>query len=223
MSSPLRPSVLALLLVAAAGLVQAQARGIYTCVDGQGRKLTSDRPIAECMDREQKVLNASGTVRATMPPSLTGPERAAQEEKERKLAEERQRLEEEKRMRKALLVRYPNAAVHDKERANALKTAQDAITTGQRQVVDLQAQRKKLDVEAEFYKTPDKWPAKLKRQVEETDQQIAAQQRFIATQEEEKKRINTRFDDELNRLKVLWAQAQGTTAAAAPASAPIKR
>ena len=218
MSSPLRNLVPALLLAGAAGSAMAQT-GIYTCVDAKGRRLTSDRPILECVDREQKELNASGTVKRVVPPSLTAPERAALEERERKVAEERQRQEEDRRLRRALLVRYPNVAVHDAERANALKVAQDAVVSSQRRIAELQEERRKLATEAEFYKTPDKWPGKLKRQVEQVEQETAAQQRFLATQEDEKKRINTRFDEELARLKVLWAQAQGTTAAQAPAPA----
>ena len=50
---------------------QACADGIYTCVDAQGRRLTADRPIRECIDREQNELNASGTVKRKIGPSLT--------------------------------------------------------------------------------------------------------------------------------------------------------
>jgi hypothetical protein len=217
MSSSLRIPILALLLAGATGAAFAQVRSIYTCVDAKGRRLTSDRPMLECVDREQKELNPSGTVRRTVPPSLTAPERAAQEERERKLVEDRQRQEEDRRMRRALLMRYPNVAVHDKERSMALKTAQDAIVSGERRVAELQEQRRKLAAETEFFKAPAQWPVRLKRQVEENELQAGEQQRFIASQEDEKKRINTRFDEELTRLKVLWAQAQGTTAAAAPA------
>ena len=28
--------------------------GVYTCVDAKGRRLTADRPIPECTDREQR-------------------------------------------------------------------------------------------------------------------------------------------------------------------------
>jgi hypothetical protein len=206
-----------LLLAGAAGIACAQVRSIYTCVDAKGRKLTSDRPIAECLDREQKELNASGTVRRVHPPSLTAPERAAQEERERKQVEEKQRLEEERRLRKALLMRYPNVGVHDREREEALKAAQEAIAGSDRRIAELQEQRKKLATEAAFFKDPAKWPAPLKRKIEESDSQIADQRRFVATQEDEKKRINTRFDDELARLKVLWAPSQGVTAASQPA------
>lgn len=203
-------------------------QGIYTCVDAKGRRLTSDRPILECLDREQKELTPSGTVRRTLGPSLTATERAALEERERRAAEERQRQADEKRVQKALLTRYPNQAAHDVERAKALQAQQDVIASGQRRITQLQEQRRKLDQETEFYKDPAKWPARLKRQVEEADQQLAAQQRFVAAQEEEKKRINTRFEEELARLKVLWAQLPATAAAGVapggrPASAPVTR
>ena len=90
LSRPLAGLVLAAAL--GQGWAQPQApAGIYTCVDAKGRRLTSDRPIVDCLDREQKELNSSGTVRRTLGPSLTASERAAREERDRKAAEERQR------------------------------------------------------------------------------------------------------------------------------------
>lgn len=180
--------------------------GIYTCIDAKGRRLTSDRPILACIDREQQELNPSGTVRRIVPPSLTAPERAALEERQRLEAAERQRELEERRVARALLTRYPNQAAHDAERARALQAQQDVIAAGQRRIVELSAQRRDLDRESEFYPSPAQWPPSLKRLIEENWQQVGAQQRFIAAQEEEKRRINARFDEELARLKLLWAQ-----------------
>ena len=82
--------------------------GVYTCVDAKGRKLTADRPIADCIDREQKVLNPSGTVKAKVGPSLTAQERAEQEQKTKREAEEQAKAADEKRRNRALLSRYPN-------------------------------------------------------------------------------------------------------------------
>ena len=65
----------------------AQAAGIYSCVDATGKRYTSDRPIAECLDREQRVLNKDGSQRQTLPPRMNAEERA--------LAEERQRLQDQ--------------------------------------------------------------------------------------------------------------------------------
>src|SRR3989338_3513753 len=94
--------------------------GVYTCVDAKGRKLTADRPIPECSDREQQVLNPSGTVKAKLGPTLTALERSALEQKVKKEEEEQGRLGDEKRRERALLIRYPNRGMHDQERAEAL-------------------------------------------------------------------------------------------------------
>ena len=201
------------LLAGAAGSAWGQA-GIYTCVDGRGKRITSDRPIMECLDREQQELRPNGTVKRIVPPSLTGPERAAQEERERKLAEERQQQTEERRMQRALLARYPNAAAHEAEREKALATQQETIAAAQKRVQELREQRGPLETEAEYYKAPAEWPPKLKRQFEEHDQQVASQKRYLQAQEDELKRITRRFDEELARLKLLWAQVGASTAAA---------
>ncbi len=165
-------------------LAQASAQAIYTCVDAKGRNLTADRPIAECLDREQRELTPSGTVKRRIGPVLTAEERAAAEEKARKATEERNRLLEEKKRERALLTRYPNKATHDKERATALAVADTAIAAAKKSIGELAAQRKKLDTELEFYKGDmSKAPAALKRQIEENQQHTQAQERFIAAAE----------------------------------------
>src|SRR4051812_42409774 len=76
----------------AAGLLAAgaaQAATIYTCVDANGKKHTSDRPIVECTTRDQRVLNSDGSVKQIVPPTLTADERAEQEARERQAAIER--------------------------------------------------------------------------------------------------------------------------------------
>jgi len=121
------PSRLACTCLLAGALSGAWAQsGIYICVDAKGRRLTSDRPIPECLDREQKELNPNGTVRRVRPPVPTAVERAAQEEKDRQLAEDRQREAEQKRVDKLLVARYPDAATHDAERAKALQPVTNA-------------------------------------------------------------------------------------------------
>ncbi len=195
-----------LLLVAAPALAQAPATGIYSCVDGKGRKLTSDRPIAECVDREQKVLNPSGTVRAKVGPTLTAQERADIEAKERLENEARAQQAEDRRRERALLTRYPSRAVHDKERVEAFAQVAAVAQAAHKRVEELLKDLGRLDQEMEFYKKdPSKAPYAIRRQIEEIAQGIGVQKRFIAEQELELKRVSARFDDELARLKPLWA------------------
>lgn len=201
---------------------QAWPQSIYTCIDAKGRRLTADRPIADCLDREQRELTPSGVVRRKLGPVLTAEERAAEEEKSRKAVEERNRLAEDKRRDRALLVRYPDRAAHDKERASALAVVDGAIAAARKSTNDLKLQRRKLDSELEFYNgDAARLPPLLKRQVEENQHHLEAQERFIANQDNEKKRINARFDEELGKLQALWAQrgAPATTAAKAPSPA----
>jgi Domain of unknown function (DUF4124) len=206
----------ALAIAAAAG--SACAQGIFTCVDAKGRKITSDRPILECNDREQKELNSSGSVKRQLPPSMTAAERAAEEAKTRKAQEDNARAAEERRRDRALATRYPNQAAHDKERALALKQIDDSMV-GTKRDVELAAQQKKLDAEMEFYKgDASRAPPALKRQMEEHQKATAAYKRFIADKAEEKKRVNARFDEELVLLKRVWS---GQLPVAASSAAPV--
>jgi hypothetical protein len=198
----------------------ACADDIYTCVDAQGRRLTADRPITECIDREQKELNPSGTLKRKVGPSLTAQERAAEEEKRQKAIEDRNRLAEEKKRDRALLTRYPDRSTHDKERVAAIAVAEDAIAAARTSIDELLASRKRLETELEFYgNDPARVPANIKRQIDENGQHIDAQKRFIANQEGEKRRINARFDEELEKLRRLWALRAAPATAAVPAAA----
>lgn len=189
-----------------AGLVQAQS--IYTCVDGQGRRITSDRPILACIDREQKELNPSGSVRRQIGPSLTASERAQIAARERKQAEDEAQVQEEARRNRAMLARYRDQASHDRARADALALVDDMLVPPQQRLAQLAKQRKALDQELEFYpNTPrEKLPPRLRQQIEEHQASVAAQQRLIAEQEAERQRVNARYDEELARLRHLWAE-----------------
>jgi hypothetical protein len=205
-------------------LVQALAQGIFTCDDASGRRLTSDRPIVQCIDREQRELTPSGTVKRKIGPTLTAAERAAEEEKLRQAQAERSRLAEEKRRDRALMTRYPDKAAHDKERGIAIAQADDIIASARKRTQELAQERKRLDLELEFFKSdPSRVPPKLRRQIQENAEQTEAQKRFVSTQEEEKRRINARFDEELGKLKHLWAQRSAPTTAKAAASAPVRQ
>ncbi len=131
MAGWLRLALVAGSLATVAAGVSAQA--IYTCVDGQGRRHTADRLIAECSDREQKVLGTSGAVRRTVAPALSPLQQAAQAEQSRREAEEKLRQADERRADRALLARYPTRAAHDEERARNLRTAERLEPAAQRE------------------------------------------------------------------------------------------
>ena len=214
-----------MLLTLGAELASAQSQGatggIYTCVDRNGRRLTADRPIPECLDREQRELSPSGITRRQIGPSLTELERAAQDAQNRKDAEERARVVEERRRERVLVARYPDKAAHDVERAAAIQMVDDVTATAEKRTLELKAERKKLDVEMEFYKKdPNKAPMPLRRKIAEIDDSLAEQQRFIAGQDQEKRRVHARFDTELSQLRKLWDAQRVPPSAASAVAAP---
>lgn len=211
------PGVLGAVLVAlvwsAGASAQTNVQGIYTCIDSQGRRITSDRPIPECLDREQRQLSSSGLVRRVLPPSYTAEERAQLDAQRRVEEEQRARVAEEKRRDRALLIRYPTQASHDKERAEALGQVDEVVNAVKKRERALEQQRKEIDTEMEFYqRDPDKAPTWLRRKLEDNQQQVLVQKRFLEEQALEKNRINARFDEELAKLRQLWSGvAAGST------------
>lgn len=192
--------------------VDGAGPSIYTCTDARGRTLTADRPIAECSDREQRELNPSGSIRRKVEPTYTARELQEREDRAREAAVQAARITDERRRERALLVRYPNATTHDRERAEALAQVDAVTQAARKRIAELAEDRKKVDEEMEFYKQdPSKAPGSVRRKLEDNTQSVAVQNRFIAEQEDEKKRVNARFDEERIRLKALWSPQNGGT------------
>jgi chromosome segregation ATPase len=203
-------------LLAASGSGSAQ-QSIFTCIDTLGRRLTSDRPIAACLDREQRELSSSGAVKRVIPPTLTASERTEREARQRQIEEERQRALEIAHADQAMLARYPNPAAHEAARREALSRTQTAIDAAEQRIASLARERQALDNEMEFYaKNPAKAPAKLRLGFEDNTQAVEKQRQTIAGQQDERKRINSAFDEEAKRLQPLWdARAASATAVSA--------
>ena len=192
---------------------------VYTCIDKTGRRITADRPIADCVDREQRILDHTGAERRRIGPTLTEHERAALEVQRRKEAQERARIAEERRRERVLTTRYPDKATHDIERAAAIQLVDDVTATAEKRVEELKQQRKVFDTEMEFYKRdPNKAPMVLRRKIAENEESLAEQQRFLAGQDQVKRRVHQRFDTELAQLRKLWV-SQRLPAGADPAAA----
>lgn len=184
--------------------------GIFSCTDSRGRTITADRPIADCIDREQRELGPSGTVRRKLEPTYTAREQAEREERARQATLQASRANEERRRERALMMRYPNTAAHERERSEAMLQIDAVIDAARKRLGELAKERQGIDDEMEFYKKdPSKAPPSLRRKLDDSEQSAAVQNRFIAAQEDEKKRVNARFDEERARLKPLWSANAG--------------
>jgi hypothetical protein len=201
---------------------------IFTCTDAQGRKLTSDRLIAECIGREQRVLNRDGSLQRIIPPTMTADERAEFEAREQKRLAEQKAQQEAVRRDRNLMQRFPNQAAHQKAREAALDDIRKSVQSTEARLKTLGAERKPLMDEAEFY-AGKKMPAQLRQQLDANDAATDAQQALVQNQQAEIGRINALYDTELAHLKKLWAGAPAgslgplpAASAAASGAAPIK-
>jgi hypothetical protein len=214
-----------LLALGAPALAWAQAAGgrsIYTCVTAAGKTLTSDRLIAECSGREQRILNADGSLNRIVPPTLAGEERALAEERERTATAARNAKAEAARRDRSLVTRYPNEAAHARARAAAIDSVIKLLHASEGRLVELAKERKPLTADAEFY-AGKPLPPQLKAQLDANDVSTEGQRGQIESQKAELDRINKNYDTELQRLKKLWAGAPpGSLEAQANASAPTK-
>ena len=215
------PRVCALVLVFGCGFAMAEVKPIYACTDANGKHLTSDRPIAECIGREQRVLNADGSTREVLRPILTADERAAQEAAERTRSLRAAADADAVRSDRNLRARYPNEPAHQRARAAALDDLKRTLQLSQFRLDELAVERKPLQEEAEFY-TGRQMPPLLKQQLDANDAAVEAQRVLMVNQQSESTRINAAFDAELVRLRAMWTGGKpGTLPAAAPAAAAL--
>ena len=177
---------------------------IYVCTDAQGRRITADRSILECIDRPQRVLNPDGSLRTVKPPSPTPEERAAREARERKQVEEAAARAEAVRRDRFLLSRYRNEEAHREARESALGPVRLTMDLTDSRLTQLRRERRALEEEERSPKGREQ-AAALKQQLDANDAATVAQLENTQSQKLEVERINRIFDIELDRLKRLWA------------------
>lgn len=216
------PLVLALqagFSVAATNGKTPNAAGIYSCQDAQGRRITSDRPIPDCLDREQRVLNKDGSQRQVLPPRKTLEERLKEEAQAREHERAEQAHVAAVRRDRKLMTRFPDEATHNKAREKALDDVREAMGRSELRVKTLQRERKALMSEAEFYKKKP-MPIKLKSELEGNEASLNAQAEIIVNHQAEMKRLNAVYDTELARLRLLWGGAPPGSLAAPSSPGP---
>jgi hypothetical protein len=223
-ASVLRWAICGLALVSSFAWAQ-QAAGIYSCIDPTGKKLTSDRPIMECNNLPQRVLNGDGSVKKVLAPTRTADEQADWEAKQRDMAIALANKQEATRRDRNLLARYPDEAAHRKARQEALDPVRKGIRQAEQRLAALAVERKPMNDEAEFY-VGKQLPFKLKLQMDANDASVDAQKSLLQNQQVEYARVDALYDTELEHLRQLWQGARpgslGVIAGAA-ASSPTRK
>jgi hypothetical protein len=185
----------------AAVLAPARAE-LYVCTDAKGRTISSDRIPRECLDRPIRELRSDGSVKRVIEPPKPPEVRAAQEADEQRRREEAEVRREQIRKDLALMEAYTNEGEIENTRNRALADRQRIIERAVERKKLLDQQRKKLDVEAEFYEGRET-PEKLKRSYETLESLQRSENKIIEDVRADMARINERFDADAKRYREL--------------------
>lgn len=197
------PRLSILLLLAAAGWAQAQpGPGLFVCTDARGRTFSGDRPPAECVNSEIRVLNRDGSLRQVIAAPLTPEQRAAKAAEDQRKAEEARRALEQRRRDRSLLEAYGSENDIEAARDKALASRQAQMKRSRDRLARLGEERKKLDNEAEFYAKREQ-PNALKRAFVNNAELVKTEEKIMADTQAEMDRISAQFDAELTRFREL--------------------
>ena len=203
------PLVLAALTIVVPLVARAEPRPIIQC-EINGKKVTSDRLIGECVHKEQRELNPDGSLKRIIPPTLTAEELAVKEQQEREAKAELVTKGDAVRRDRNLMQRFPDEATHRKAREKALDELRISAKITNDRIALLLFDRKKLDEEKLFYvneRVNKPLPTQLKQKFDANDASLEAQRSLAQNQVAETARINGLYDDELARLRKLWGGA----------------
>jgi len=211
--------VSALPALQAARAAESSSPRIFQCVLPDGRKVTSDKPIAECMNvgKPQRELNKDGSEKAIVEAPPTEDEKAERDRIRRQREAERTAYEIEVRRDRDLLKRFPNEAAHAKAREKSLDDVASSVRNSEARIKLLLEERKPLLNEAEFY-VGKTLPNKVRLGLDGNDAALEAQRSLVQNQQTEVVRINSLYDAELARLKKLWAGAMPGTVSPSPSA-----
>ena len=191
------------------------AQEIYTCTDANGRRLSSDRPISECLDREQRMLRPDGSVRGVVRPSLTQGELSELKARERQQAVDQVAQHGASRRDRWLLQRYPDQASHEAARQAALVTPLQLVRSSELRFSELAEVRKQLLMQASQARGATS--LELQQKIGANEATIQAQRDLLVVQRAEVDRLNASYDSERAMLQKIW-EANGPIPMTAPAA-----
>jgi hypothetical protein len=177
---------------------------IYSCV-ANGRTFSGDRPPPECANSDIRELNRDGSVRRVIPRPLTAEEQKARALEAKKRIEDEERLLAQRRRDRALLEAYANEDEIEAARSKSLDTSNEVLRRSQARIEKMDAERKRLDDETEFYKNRA-IPDTLKRAYSNNEQERTAELKIVSEARAEMQRINERFDADRKRFRELVSQ-----------------
>ena len=183
-------------LAALPTLVQAQS---YRCTDADGKRYYGQTIPRPCIGQVVEQLNEQGLVVRRIEPRSTGDEREAKAAEEKKRREEELARREELRRNRALLATYTSVDDIENARNRALQGNALAIKDVEERIAQIKSRQEGLAKEMESYKDKPV-PEELKRDIRNSEIDLAAQQGLREAKRKEAAAINAKYDEDRQRF-----------------------
>lgn len=172
----------------------------YRCTGKDGKKYYGATIPNQCIGQLVEQLNPQGMVIRRIEPPLTPEQRAKREAEEKAAAEKAAQDKEDARRNRALLATYQSEKDIELARQRALDDNAKAIKQIESQIAQIRKRQDGYKKEMEFYKGKNKPPAKFEMDVKSAEKDLEAQEKLLASRQEEVKNINAKFDDDKRRF-----------------------
>ncbi len=211
--------LVSLLLLVAAGSIQA-AGEFYCCPDpSSGRRICGDTLPEQCRGRAYRVLDSGGNIVKEVGPPMTAEQKVelAAETRRKKQLEEAAR--ELRRKDQALLDTYATPQDIDLAQRKAEADVNLAIQDTQGRIDAARKKRKKFEQEAEFYQKKA-MPPELAKELRALDHEIKVQQELMDVKRHDFAAIKAKYDADRKRYFELTGRspAPASTGGAVPAT-----
>ena len=175
-----------------------------TCCDVEGKRTCGDPPPQQCVNKAKTVFTG-GTAKEVEAPLTEEQKTAREAEKARKVEEEKQAAEQARRDR-ALTGSYSSEKEIDQALERSIANIEKNASQAKSRLETAQKKQPELTKEKEFYlKKP--MPAQLKRQVEENEKEIAAQEATLKQKDADIEALKLRFGEDKKRYQQLMGKA----------------
>lgn len=176
---------------------------IFTCKDGSGRMLSSDRPIPECANRPMREISREGWVRREIPAPLT-----AEQKRQLQLQDEQRKardaaLEEQRQVDRVLMMRYGSEASIETARRRDVQMMQEQLQESSRSISAAERRLAEVKTETAFHKKKKALPADLVQKRDLAEQVIRSGKQDISQIEVAIAQANVRYDASLKRFREL--------------------
>lgn len=183
-------------------LSSAAHANIFHCKDANGRVINSDRPIAECQQREVKVLRSDASTAKVIPAPLTEEQRKQQAIEAEAAIIRASQLRKQKQRDQSLLAAYSSIEALEAARKRDVSDYEVEIAAARKRIVERFPDL--LTAQSELKAIPQGSPTGAARhKVKLAASAILVEEELIQAKQTDITRVNEKYDQDAKRLREL--------------------